>query len=158
MKLATEIQDYDFVIITKRIDNNIKLPKNVNLLSGKWDDLNISDKDLRIIYEESHLTLIPLLDSLQPSGQSVALQSLAMGTPVIITKTEGFWEPDKFINNEHIIFLEKNEVAIWKDKINFLLSNKKFYFDLIDQGKNLILSNNTLEIFDKRLEHIIFES
>ena len=53
--------------------------------------------------------------------------------------------------------LEKNEVVIWKDKINFLLSNEKFYFDLIDQGKNLILSNNTLEIFDERLERIIFK-
>ncbi len=157
LKLASEIQDYDFVIITKKIENNIKLPKNVNLLSGKWDDLNISDKELRKIYEESHLTLIPLLDSLQPSGQSVALQSLSMGTPVIITRTKGFWEPDKFINNEHIIFLEKNEVTIWKEKINFLLTNKKFYFDLIDRGKNLILSNNTLEIFDERLERIIFK-
>ena len=158
LKLATETPDYDFVIITKKIDNNIKLPKNVNLLNGKWDDLNLSDQDLRIIYEESHLTLIPLLDSLQPSGQSVALQSLSMGTPVIITRTKGFWEPDKFINNKHIIFLEKNEVNIWKQKINYLLSNKKSYFDLIDQGKDLILSNNTLEIFDKRLEQIIFES
>ena len=37
---------------------------------------------------------MPLVETLQPSGQSVALQSMSMGLPVLITKTEGFWDFD----------------------------------------------------------------
>ena len=38
------------------------------------------------------MTIIPLKNSIQPSGQSVALQSMACGTPVVITETFGFWD------------------------------------------------------------------
>ena len=52
---------------------------------------------LKEIYDKSFISLIPLKDSLQPSGQSVALQSMSMMVPVIITKTVGFW--DTIISN-----------------------------------------------------------
>ena len=39
--------------------------------------------------QESKITIIPLKNTLQPSGQSVALQSMANGTPVLISKTDG---------------------------------------------------------------------
>ena len=36
------------------------------------------------------ISIIPIVDSLQPSGQSVALQSMAMEIPVMITKLMDF--------------------------------------------------------------------
>ena len=156
--LARELKDYNFVLITKKINPEHELPTNIKLLDGKWDDMKISDSDIKTYYEESHVTLIPLIQSLQPSGQSVALQSMSMGTPVIITKTDGFWEPDKFKEDKHIIFAEKNDIITWKRKIDYLLSNEDFYFKLSREGRKLILNNNTLGIFNKRLEEIIFNS
>ena len=42
-------------------------------------------------------------DSLQPSGQSVTLQSMSLGIPVLISKTVGFWDFSKFRDEENII-------------------------------------------------------
>ena len=68
--------------------------------------LAIDDLELRNIYQNAKLTIIPLKDSLQPSGQSVALQSIACGTPVIITHTSGFWDK-KTLKIKKIYFLLK---------------------------------------------------
>ena len=62
------------------------------MINGSWNDETISDAEIREIYEKSRLTIVPLKNSIQPSGQSVTLQSLSVGTPVIITKTDGFWD------------------------------------------------------------------
>ena len=32
----------------------------------------------------------------QPSGQSVALQSMSLGIPVMITETKGFWQKEVY--------------------------------------------------------------
>ena len=68
---------------------------------------------------------------------------MSMGTPVIITKTDGFWEPDKFKEDKHIIFAEKNDIITWKRKIDYLLSNEDFYFKLSREGRKLILNNKS---------------
>ena len=52
--------------------------------------------------------ILPLKNSTQPSGQSVALQSMSMGIPVLISKTKGFWDKDKFFDNESILFESTN--------------------------------------------------
>ena len=63
------------------------------------------------LYHDADLTIIPLIDTLQPSGQSVALQSIVCGTPVLITKTSGFWDPTKFKNKINIMFFEKMKLT-----------------------------------------------
>ena len=38
---------------------------------------------------------------------------MASGTPVIITRTEGFWDKENFIDNMNILFVEKNNIEKW---------------------------------------------
>lgn len=82
--------DVNFTFITKQINIDEIKSKNVTLLNGKWDDLNITDLDIKTYYQHSSISIIPIFKSLQPSGQSVALQSISMGVPVLITKSDGF--------------------------------------------------------------------
>ena len=65
---------------------------------------------LKDLYHNNRLTILPIKNTYQPSGQSVTLQSMAVGTPVLITKTEGFWDKNNFI-----------------DKKNFTKAYGKFY-------------------------------
>ena len=59
------------------------------------------------MYENSKLTIVPLKNSIQPSGQSVSLQSMSMNTPVIITKTDGFWDSKYFRHKKIFSLLKK---------------------------------------------------
>ena len=134
--LAKKMRDYDFVFITQRFQN-INLP-NVKLIKGNWNDNILSDEEVKKYYELSHVTLIPLKQTYQPSGQSVALQSASMETPVFITRTKGFWDNTLFEDSKNIIFIDENNLDLWKEKIDEVLSNKEFYNLLSSNGKKLI--------------------
>ena len=153
--LAKELSFLNFDFITKKITNSEIKSDNVNLLSGKWDDMNISDSDIRDYYQEADLSIIPIFNSLQPSGQSVALQSMSMGIPVLITKTDGFWEPELYKNNENIIFVEKNDINLWKENILSLLENNDLNVKVSKNAKDLVSKNNNLNIFNRKLKEII---
>ena len=87
--IAKEMNKYNFIFVSKQM-NKKSLTKNVELIEGKWADNEITDSESRNIFNKSVISIIPLKDSLQPSGQSVALQSMAMKVPVIISRTSGF--------------------------------------------------------------------
>ena len=99
---------------------NVNLP-NVELVQGSWSSKKLSDEELRSVYKDSKLSIIPTKETSQPTGQSVAMQSMACGTPVIISKTDGFWDYEKFENNRNIFFVENNNSDSWVKLINELM-------------------------------------
>ena len=52
----------------------------------------LSDRKLLRIIQEAKCLVLPIKNTLQPSGQSVSLQSLACRTPLVINNYEGLWE------------------------------------------------------------------
>ena len=107
------------------------------------------------MYNKAYLTIVPLKNTLQPSGQSVALQSMSLGTPVLITKTIGFWDKNKYEDDKNIFFMDQNDVTLWKDKIINLLLNDKKMIEVSKNGKKLVSENFNLELFTSRIKEII---
>ena len=50
---------------------------NSKLIKGSWGEPGVSDLELRDLYRNAKVTIVPLKNSLQPSGQSVTLQSMS---------------------------------------------------------------------------------
>lgn len=90
VKAAGIMPDHKFTILT-RFEAPKGLPCNVRwrCLNGPENYLPI--KDLLPLYQSSQCLVLPLKESLQPSGQSVAMQAMMCGAPVVITKTSGWW-------------------------------------------------------------------
>ena len=61
------------------------------------------------------MVILPLKNSLQPSGQSVAMQAMATKTPVLISKTMGFWNFEDF-KDKKTFFVEPNDLDNWIEK------------------------------------------
>ena len=90
---------------------NSKL-KNLNLFKGSFGSKDLKDSQLRDLYNNARLIILPLKNSYQPSGQSVTLQAMSCGRSVVISKTEGFWDTKNFKNKEHLFFVEKNDFRV----------------------------------------------
>ncbi|MDC0471640.1 glycosyltransferase [Acidimicrobiia bacterium] len=154
LKICELLPEYNFICISKLKILKLKKLNNLIVLDGEWNNSVISDKKLKDYYETSFLTISPLVESYQPSGQSVSLQSMSMGTPAVISKTEGFWDYDAFIDNKNIFFIDSNDPNLWAEKILELSSNQEIIKKVSLEGKKLVVDEYNLNIFYKNLKNI----
>ena len=96
-----------------------------------------------------------LKESSQPSGQSVALQSMSLGTPVLISETEGFWDKDLFRDNKEIFFISDNSLNGWIYKIKDLYDNLELLEKVSINATNLVREKLNLNEFHKTVKTII---
>ena len=155
IELAEALPKYKFTIVSGQILRDDLKSANIELINGSWDNDNYSDDFIHDLYTEASVTIIPIKNSLQPSGQSVALQSMSSGTPVIITKTDGFWEPEVFRDSENIFFANKNSVTEWEEKINNVMDDSKLLNYVAKNARDTVVENNNLETFNRKLEELI---
>lgn len=153
-QLANQLTEHRFIFVTQQIDKKDIL-YNSNIYHGSWAQNSLSDNELASLYNESYLTIVPLKNSLQPSGQSVTLQSIACGTPVLISKTDGFWDSENFKNKENLVLIDKNNIENWEDEISNLLENKDLYKKIQENGIKLIKEFYDLESFSNKIEEIL---
>ncbi len=155
-KLSSELVDFEFVYVSQNISENNINKSNSIIKKGSWGDPYLSDEQLRKEYHEAFLTIIPLKDSYQPSGQSVALQSLSCGTPVLITQTVGFWDNENLKNEKNIFFIESNKIIDWKQKIEYLFSLDTDQINkIVKDGRNTIEKLYSVDEFSKKIEEIL---
>ncbi len=85
------------------------LPDNVEHLRGSWHKPAVTDAELRELYRGARVVVVPLEESRQPAGQSVALQAMACGKTVVMSRTRGLWTGDNFVDGEHLRLVEGGE-------------------------------------------------
>ena len=156
--LSHSFKDLNFVYVSEFIKPESINNNNSKILKGSWGNPGISDTELRDEYYKAKLTIIPLKESLQPSGQSVALQSLACGTPVLITKTEGFWDKKNFEDKKNIFFAENNKIDSWKRLIDSIINESDQELSrVVMESRNLIEEKYSLTKFNKEIENILLK-
>ncbi len=99
------------VHIVTRLPLPAALPANVTHHRGSWHGAEISDEQMRELYQRALAVVVPLKPSIQPSGQSVTLQAMACGCPVVLTETEGLWSRDHLEDGRNIFFVRPGDSA-----------------------------------------------
>ena len=93
VEVAKFLPEIRFKVITRREKPHI-LPLNVEWRLGDWKEAPVTDEGLRALYQQAACVVVPLEECIQPSGQSVAMQAMMCGAPVVHTKTAGWWGDD----------------------------------------------------------------
>ena len=155
-KLPEHLTEFNFKFITEQILSNENL-KNIELINGNWSKAVVNDIKMRDYYKESFLTILPIKNTIQPSGQSVTLQSLAVGTPILISNFDGFWDPSRFSNNENIFFIDSFDIDTWIKKIEEIFYDQIRLKKISKNGKSLVMKYYNLEKFTEKLNKLIKE-
>jgi glycosyltransferase involved in cell wall biosynthesis len=113
---------------------------------------------MKNFYQNSLITIIPIRETFQPSGQSVALQSIACGTPVLISKTSGFWDKDLFKDGDNIFFVKENNTNSWEVEINKLYKNKSALENCSLNGIKTVKEHLDLTKFSQNLYRLVTEA
>jgi glycosyltransferase involved in cell wall biosynthesis len=90
VEAAKFLPEISFTVITRR-EKPLELPLNVEWRCGDWKEAPVTDEELRALYQQAACVVVPLEECIQPSGQSVAMQAMMCGAPVVHTKTAGWW-------------------------------------------------------------------
>jgi glycosyltransferase involved in cell wall biosynthesis len=140
-------------VITER-DIPADIPPNVEVIRGSYRNTGLSDLQLRELYQKALFTVIPLKPSFQPSGQSVALQSMACGTPVLITKTEGLWDHRYLRDMENIVFIHSNKPEGWAGTIDRMTADQELLKRLGEAALRYVSAHGQSERYADRLEQL----
>lgn len=143
-KIAKKCPNLEFKIISERFKN--LYPKKIKNITNFGFNSNhyyqISDKELRKIIQEAKCLLLPIKNTLQPSGQSVCLQSMACKTPVITNYYEGLWEKENMINFHNCLLLKENaNTSEWIKNINLIFEKEKELQHLTDNAYEEFIKN-----------------
>ena len=72
------MEEINFKILSTRLNKNDFHFTNVEVINGVWWKNVVSDNEIKDLYEHASMTILPLKDTLQPSGK--ALVSHEYGT------------------------------------------------------------------------------
>jgi len=140
------------ILLVTRRDLPADLPDNIEVLKGCWHTRKLDDKDLRSLYRNAHCVLVPLRESIQPSGQSVTLQAMACGTPVVLTRTEGLWDTKGLRDRENILFIQPGSAREIAATVDLLDRNEQLHRKLCTSGVEYVRQRGRIIHFAERLE------
>jgi glycosyltransferase involved in cell wall biosynthesis len=141
-------------IVTKR-EITGDIPANVTLIRGAWHSRELDDIALRDMYRKAFAVIVPLKESFQPSGQSVTLQAMACGKPVVLTNTAGLWERNYLKNKNNILLVEPGKSEQIVAYIKELEVNSEMKHEIGRLAREYVLAHGQIEFFSQRLENAI---
>lgn len=150
---AARLIDMRIKVVTER-DIPADMPSNMEVIRGSYRNTGLSDLQLRELYRKALFTVIPLKPSFQPSGQSVALQSMACGTPVLVTKTEGLWDRCYLRDMENIVFIHSNTPEEWAVTIDRMTTDQELLKRLGKAALRYVSEHGKIERYADRLEQL----
>jgi glycosyltransferase involved in cell wall biosynthesis len=142
-----------FVLVTR---NEIKeaIPSNVRLIKGDLRKEILSDEEVRDLYRRASMVVVPLTESYQPSGQSVCLQAMACGKPVILTRTKGLWSQVKMRDKVNVIMVPSGDEDELGKSIKLLWSRPDVRHEIGSKGLETVRKEWDMAGYADRIEAI----
>lgn len=140
-------------IVTSR-KLSASLPPNVGVIRGDWHAAALSDADLRALYRKAACVVVPIRETLQPSGQSVALQAMACGRPVVLTRTGGLWSRTMMRDGDNVLFAQPGDADDLAEKIRRVLADATLAGALGRSGRTTVEREATIGGFAHRIHEV----
>ena len=128
------------------------LPASVAWEPADWHRRLLSDEAVRDAYRGASVVVVPVKDVPQPSGQSVTLQAMACGRPVILTRTRGLW--DDRLDGGVARLVPPGDPAALAAAVRGVLADASRATRLGDAARSWVEANAPVDGFATRLEEI----
>lgn len=129
------------------------LPPGVAWEPADWHRRLLSDTEVRDAYRSAAVVVVPVKDVEQPSGQSVTLQAMACGRPVVLTRTRGLWD-EELTAGDAVRLVPPGDADALTEAIRDLLDDPAASMALGAAARSWVERRAPVEGFAQRLERI----
>ncbi len=127
------------------------LPGNVSWEPADWRRRLLGDDAVRDLYRRAAVVVVPVRDVPQPSGQSVTLQAMACGRPVVLSRTRGLWAPQTLRDGENIVLAAPGDPAELARSVRGVLDDEARGRAIGSAARAGVLRDATVEAYAERL-------
>lgn len=131
------------------------MPANVTVIRGNWHEQALSDAELRDLYRRASCVVVPLTESYQPSGQSVTLQAMACGCPVVLTRTRGLWAERMLRDGGVVRLVSAGDVVALAGEIGRLLGDPEEAARMGRLAREAVCRDASCTQFAGRMEQVL---
>jgi glycosyltransferase involved in cell wall biosynthesis len=127
------------------------LPANVAHHRGSWHGSELSDEKIRELYQRARAVVVPLQPTNQPSGQSVTLQAMACGAPVVLTETEGLWSREQMVEGRNVLLVRPSDSGQLAARVQEVIDDEEAIARLGSAGRQTAVQSGNIEFFAQRI-------
>ena len=141
-----------------KIVTNLPVPghvANVEVIRGDWRTQVISDNEIRELYRQALFVVVPLHDTIQPAGQSVCLQAMACGCPVILTDISGLWDRDLMQDGENVLLVPPGNSGALEIAVRRLITDVELREMIGRRGRLSITKHFNADLMAAKLRLIL---
>jgi len=101
---------------------------------------------------------VPLIDTIQPAGQSVCLQAMACGRAVILSDIMGLWDSELMRHHKNIWLVRPRSKIALQNALRQLTNDTKLCADIGNEGRKLVERHFNAELMAAALTRLFSEN
>jgi glycosyltransferase involved in cell wall biosynthesis len=144
--------------IVTRLTILTPLPANIKVISGDWRTQVLSDEDIRNMVQGSRFVVVPIRDTIQPSGQSACLQAMACGKAVILSETEGLWDRALMVHGKSCLLVPCGSPVALRTEISNLLANQNRAEEIGRAARQVVEEHLNVDVMAKAVKALCLEN
>lgn len=127
--------------------------KNIDIVRGDGYQDDLDDEQVRALVQRARFAILPIRNTVQPSGQSACLQAMACGKAVIITDFPGLWNRELLRNGETCIIAGPPGIPLGlQQAVELLTENPNVASEIGDRAMRMVRSKLNVEMMASAIE------
>jgi glycosyltransferase involved in cell wall biosynthesis len=152
LEVAKEIKIKFKIVCSRENIKDLLIPDNVEVLC------DISYLKLKTLYASAKFVILPQKERYRAGGQFALVEAMAMEKAVVASKVPGITTAYNFVDRQDLLFVEPENVKDLKEKIQFLLKDKRLRKSLAQRSRKKIVKCYNSENYGKLLYRIISQA
>ena len=130
-------------------------PPNVEVVRGDWREEVLSDQEVRELLRGARFVVVPLNETIQPSGQSACLQAMACAKAVILSDISGIWDRDLITNGQTVLLTPPCDASALAERARKLADDPALAHRIGIAGRTLIEEHFNSDAMARALEKLL---
>ncbi|RPG34784.1 MAG: glycosyltransferase [Muricauda sp. TMED12] len=149
--------DYPRLQLVTRISLPAVRLSNIDVRDGDWRTQALTDSEVRDLIRGAAFVVLPIRETIQPSGQSACLQAMACGKAVIMSNIAGLWDTELMQDGENCILVPPGDPTRLREAIEYLLEHPQEVENIGRRARQTVENHFNTQLMANAIRKLIEE-